>query len=107
MILLVTNRSFFCSENETQFNSFLFNACLRNATCVAVVLLAVLNIPEYTQNSQIGLLMSKVYGSDSFGRVAGVSFFIYLLFLMAVFTIIGLVLKGFSKGANRIRYGEE
>ena len=37
--------------NETQFNSFLFNACLRNAVCVAVVMLAALNLPNYTANS--------------------------------------------------------
>lgn len=55
------------TENETQFNSFLFNACLRNAVCVAVVLLAVINLPEYTANCQIGLLMAIVYGADSFG----------------------------------------
>jgi hypothetical protein len=47
--------------------------------------------------------MAIVYGADSFGRIAGVSFFVYLLLLMATFTIIGL----FLKGANRIRYGEE
>lgn len=47
--------------------------------------------------------MAIVYGADSFGNIAGVSMFIYLLLLMAAFTSIGL----FIKGANRIRYGEE
>lgn len=91
------------TENETQFNSFLFNACLRNAVCVAVVLIVVLNLPDYAGNSQVGFLMAKVNGAHSFGKIAGVSFFIYILLLMSTFTLIGL----FIKGANRIRYGDE
>lgn len=75
---------------------------MRNATCIAVVLLAVLNLPAYAKNSEIGLVIATVYGADSFGTIAGVSFFIYLLLMMSTFTLVGL----FLKGANRIRYGE-
>lgn len=71
-----------------------------NATCIAVVLLAVTNLPGYAGNSQIGIIIAVVYGSDSFGRIAGVPFFIYIMLLMAIFTIVGLLLKG----GDRIRY---
>ena len=95
--------SFAFRPNETQFNSFLFNACLRNAVCVAVVLIGVLNIPGYTEGSEIFLLMAKVNGAASFYKIAGVIFFIYIMLLVSAFTIIGLIIIG----SDRIRYGDE
>lgn len=46
--------------------------------------------------------MATVYGAQSFAQILGVSFFIYILLLMSIFTLIGLMLKG----GNRIRYGD-
>ena len=76
---------------------------MRNAGCVAVVLIGVLNIPGYTEGSEIFLLMAKVNGAASFYKIAGVIFFIYIMLLVSAFTIIGLIIIG----SDRIRYGDE
>ena len=62
----------------------------------------VLELPGYTGPSNIRMIMATVYGAQSFGQIAGISFFIYLTMLMSIFTIIGLVWKG----TNRIRYND-
>ena len=80
----------------------MFNACLRNTVSIAVVMILVLLVPGYSGKSQIRLAMSVVNGADSFFKIAGVSIFMYLMILMALFTMIGLKVKG----SNRIRYGD-
>jgi len=63
----------------------------------------VLFLPSYTGYSIVGFIMQAVYGSEIFGQIAGVSFFVYIFVLMSIITIIGLALKG----TDRIRYGDE
>jgi len=91
------------TPNETQFNSFLFNACLDITVCNAVVMIFVLFLPSYTGYSIVGFIMHAVYGSEIFGRIAGVSFFLYIFVIMSIVTIVGLAIKG----SDRIRYHDE
>ena len=84
------------------FDSFLFNACLRNTVCIAVVLIMVLNAPGYSGSCEIRLFFSAVYGADSFFKIEGVTLFIFHMVIMSFFSMIVIVLKG----SNRIRYNE-
>ena len=92
----------FLSENETQFNSFLFNSTFTCAISAATVQIALVMFWDYTKGSAIALIALKVQNSDFFFTIYNVSFFYYILVIFSIFTLIGLIMAG----ANRIRYGD-
>ena len=91
------------SQNETQFNSFLFNIAIRNAVGSAVQVFLCLMMRNYTEGTAVYLLSYEVDGSSLFFNVAGVSWYFWGIMIMVMLTSVFLV---FMKN-GRIRYGDE